>query len=121
MPKTIDFLTPSLGIQDVMPMAEAKGLPEAGELAPNTVNAAGLEALFASGNARRLVEEALRPDVGDGAILAPRRFQEALDSLVRDCASSADPAVREMIDKELMPLLHNRALLQAYMGLMIGG
>ncbi len=121
MPKTIDLLEPSLGIEDVMPMTDAASLPHAGELAPNAVSAAGLEELFALRNARRAVEDALRPHVGDGSLLTPGRFQDALDSVVRDFASSADPAVREMLDLELVPLMQNRALLQAYIGLMIGG
>jgi type III secretion protein X len=34
---------------------------------------------------------------------------------------SDDPAVRALADGELVPLLQNKELLNAYMGLMIGG
>ena len=34
---------------------------------------------------------------------------------------SDDPAVRALADGELAPLLQNKELLNAYMGLMIGG
>ena len=44
-------------------------------------------------------------------------------SSARRCfpATSDDPAVRALADGELAPLLQNKELLNAYMGLMIGG
>ena len=56
-------------------------------------------------------------------------LKEALDALKRyDWAGclealkdSDDPAVRALADGELAPLLQNKELLNAYMGLMIGG
>ncbi len=121
MPGHIDLLTPSLGIQDVMPMTDPAQLPRARELAANALNEAGLEELFAKGNMRQILEMALCPEVGDGSFLNPQRFQGILDSVVRDVSDSSDPDVRAMIDQELMPLQQNKALLQAYLGLMIGG
>ncbi|MBO4317747.1 MAG: type III secretion protein [Mailhella sp.] len=121
MPGPINLLTPSLGIQDVMPMTDPSQLPRARELAANALNEAGLDELFAKGNMRQMVELALCPEVGDGSILNPQFFQASLDSVVEAASDSSDPAVRAMVDQELIPLQQNKALLQAYLGLMIGG
>ena len=93
---SINLLDPSLGIQTIMesPAATRGGIPEARPLASNVLREAGLEELYSPSNAHHLVEQALCPD---------------------------DPAVRALVDGELAPLLQNKELLNAYMGLMIGG
>ena len=102
-------------------MIDTAELPRARELASNALSEAGLEELFAPGGARHLVEMALCPDVGDGSLLNPRRFQRALESVIDDTEDETDPDIRAMIDRELVPLRQNKALLNAYIGLMIGG
>ena len=106
---SINLLDPSLGIQTIMesPAATRGGIPEARPLASNVLREAGLEELYSPCNAHHLVEQALCPDAGDGDILRPE--------------DSDDPAVRALADGELAPLLQNKELLNAYMGLMIGG
>ena len=121
MPSAINLLDPSLGIQNVMGMPEQTGLPRARELASNALNEAGLDELYAPSNAWQLMEQALCPDVGDGSLLSPEAFSETLHSCVSDLEGSTDPAVRDMLNQELVPLLQNGQLLQAYLGLMIGG
>ena len=121
MPTSVDLLAPSLGIQDVMEMASPSQLPRARELAASALNEAGLEELFAPGNMRQVVELALCPDVGDGEMLNPQRFQETISAVVRDLSGDGDEAVRAMLSSELVPLQQNRALLDAYLGLMVGG
>ncbi|HJD96695.1 type III secretion protein [Mailhella massiliensis] len=121
MPSSINLLDPSLGIQHVMDMPEPANLPRARELASNALNEPGLEELYAPGNAWQLVEQALCPDVGDGSMLNPEIFSGTLESCLRDLEGSSDPAVQAMLSEELTPLLQNGQLLQAYLGLMIGG
>ncbi len=121
MPTPVDLLSPSLGIQDIMDMPSSEQLPRARELAFTALNEAGLDELFAPGNTRQMVELALCPDVGDGEMLSPQRFRDTIDSVVSCASGSKDAAVRAMVDGELVPLQQNRALLDAYLGLMIGG
>ncbi|MBP3731137.1 MAG: type III secretion protein [Mailhella sp.] len=121
MPGPIDLLSPSFGIQEIMDMPDLGQLPGARELASSALNEAGLEELFSQGNTRQKVELALCPDVGDGSILNPQRFQGVLDSIVADAGKNDDPALVFAVEKELIPLQQNKALLQAYLGLMIGG
>ena len=121
MPSVINLLDPSLGIQNVMPMPDPGNLPRARELASNALNEAGLDELYAPNNTRQLVERALCPDVGDGSMLNPEAFSETLYSCAEELQGSSDPAVQEMLSRELVPLLQNGQLLQAYLGLMIGG
>ncbi len=121
MPTSINLLAPSLGIQDVMEMTSPTQLPRARELAANALNEAGLEELFAPGNMHQIVELALCPDVGDGEMLNPQRFQDSIDAVVRDLSGFEDETVRAMVNSELVPLQQNKALLNAYLGLMIGG
>ena len=68
-----------------------------------------------------LVEQALCPDAGDGDILRPEVFSGNLAGCLEALKDSDDPAVRALADGELVPLLQNKELLNAYMGLMIGG
>ena len=75
----------------------------------------------AAGNAHHLVEQALCPDAGDGDILRPEVFSGNLAGCLEALKDSDDPAVRALADGELAPLLQNKELLNAYMGLMIGG
>ena len=110
---SINLLDPSLGIQTIMesPAATRGGIPEARPLASNVLREAGLEELYSPSNAHHLVEQALRPEVFSGNLAG------CLEAL----KDSDDPAVRALADGELAPLLQNKELLNAYMGLMIGG
>lgn len=121
MPPTINLLDPSLGIQHVMDMPDTGNLPRARELASNALSEAGFDELYAPSNARQLMERALCPDVGDGSLLAPEAFSGLLHGCVQALEGSSDPAVKDMVAHELRPLLQNGQLLQAYLGLMIGG
>ncbi len=121
MPEHIDLLSPSFGIQDVIEMSDFGQLPRARELAANALNAAGLEDLYPQGNARQLIEQALCPNVGDGSLLNSQRFQSILDSIIAEADEGDDPALVAMVRQELIPLRQNKELLQAYLGLMIGG
>ncbi len=121
MPTPINLLDASLGIQTVMDMPDSGNLPRARELASNALSEPGLEELYAPSNARHLVERALCPDVGDGSMLSPEVFSETLQSCVSSLEDVSDPAVQELLSRELKPLLQNGQLLQAYLGLMIGG
>ncbi len=122
MPTPIsNLLDTSLGIQNVMDMPAPSNLPRARELASNALNEPGLEELYAPGNAWQLVEQSLCPDVGDGSMLNPEVFSGTLETCVHDLEGRPEPAVQEMLSQELKPLLQNGQLLQAYLGLMIGG
>ena len=121
MPSSVNLLDTSLGIQNVMDMPDPGNLPRARELASNALSEPGLEELYAPNNAWQLVERALCPDVGDGSMLSPEVFSETLESCVTDLEGCDDPAVQDMLTRELKPLLQNGQLLQAYLGLMIGG
>lgn len=120
---TINLLDPSLGIQTIMesPALTRGGIPEARQLASNVLREAGLEELYSPSNAHHLVEQALCPDAGDGDILRPDVFSSNLAGCLESLKDSDDPAVRALADSELAPLLQNKELLNAYMGLMIGG
>ena len=120
---TINLLDPSLGIQSVMdsPATRPSGMPAARPLAANVLREAGLEELYSPSNAHHLVEQALCPDAGDGELLRPDVFSANLAGCMDALRDAEDPAVRAFVHDELAPLLQNRELLNAYMGLMIGG
>ncbi len=118
----VNLLDPSLGIQNVIDSMKEPGLPAARELPVTALHDAGLEELYSPSNAQKAIEDALCPGVGDGTILTPTLFKEAIRSVAMDLdAEGCDPAVREMIDGELRPLLENQRLFEAYTGLLIGG
>ena len=103
------------------PGGNARRHPRGEPLASNVLREAGLEELYSPCNAHHLVEQALCPDAGDGDILRPEVFSGNLAGCLEALKDSDDPAVRALADGELAPLLQNKELLNAYMGLMIGG
>lgn len=123
-----NILDATIGIQTVMDTPISYGLPHARPLAQNTPRDAGLEELYAPVNLRSKMENLLCPHVGDGECLRPEIFFPQLESCVAALRQmkANDPhdmpaEGRVLLDKELVPLLENRQLLQSYMGLMIGG
>ncbi len=122
MPSPIQTLfNPSLGIQSLMPMPEETPLPDAKELAPSQLRESSLDQLYGPANARTAIESYLCPNVGDGTLVSPEVFSSELEAIVEKLRSSEHPAVRAMLEEEVLPLLVNGQLLAAYRGLMIGG
>lgn len=122
MPSNI--LDATIGIQTVMDIPVAYGLPHARPLAQNTPRDAGLEELYAPVNLRIQMENLLCPRVGDGECLRPEIFFPQLESCVealKKMSGELPPEGAVLLDAELAPLLDNRQLLQSYLGLMIGG
>ncbi len=119
----INLLDPDLGIQNVLEEpARGASLPQYRQMAANALSEAGLEALYAPSNTARIVEEALCPDVGDGTLVQPAVFSACLARCAEKLSGkSGSPALRELLEKELDPLLENRELLNTYMGLLIKG
>ena len=122
MPRNIGIFDTSIGIQSVLQDDPANAtMPSARPLAANVMVEAGLEELFLPNNADRMVEAALCPDVGDGKILRPDVFTANLQSSFSALQDSRNADVRAFVRKDLSPMLEDHALLQAYVGLMVGG
>jgi type III secretion protein X len=112
----------SIGIQNVLPHdTGAADFPGATPLAATVMSNVGLEDLYLPGNAGRMVEDALRPDVGDGRIVRPDVFAGNLQGCLSSLEDSRNADVRAFVRKDLAPMLEDNSLLQAYVGLMIGG
>lgn len=123
-----NILDATIGIQTVMDTPIANGLPHARPLAQNTPHDAGLEELYAPVNLRSQMENLLCPHVGDGECVRPEVFFPQLESCVGELNTmmthnrhALPDEGRKLLEKELIPLLENRQLLQSYLGLMIGG
>jgi len=119
--KIQSYMNPSLGIEELMQMPEARNLPKARELASSALYQTGLEGLYGAVNTRTVIESMLCPDVGDGTLVSPEVFNAELEAIVKKLAQSENPKIRTMLSEEIMPLLENGELLSAYRGLMIGG
>lgn len=117
----VNLLDSSLGIQNIMDTGTAGALPKAENLAASVLYEAGLEDLYAPKNYAQIIEESLSPSTGDGQLLRPAVFSRNLDQCIGKMQASSDEFVRRTVSAELVPLQENKALLQAYCGLMIGG
>lgn len=117
----INLLDSSLGIQNVLDRNTEKNLPGAENMAASVLYEAGLEDLYAPENYARIIEESLSPHAGDGQILRPAAFSHALDQCIEKMGESENELVKRTVQEELLPLQENKALLQVYCGLMIGG
>ena len=112
---------PSIGIQSVLAPSTKSVLPQAQELAANVLNIGGLEQLYHGENIAHTTMNFLCPQVGDGHIVQPEFFSSTLKECADDFAAATEPAVQALVEQELQPLLENKALLQAYVGLMVQG
>lgn len=118
---SINLLDGNLGIQTVLDSGTTAHLPHARPLASSATREAGLDELYNSRRAERLLEAALCPVTGDGSLLQPETFQAELQGCLEALRNSDKPAVRAFVRDELGPLLENTELLKAYSGLMVGG
>lgn len=121
MSDPIRLLDGSLGIQGVLDAGDAPKMPEARPLPSTALREAGLEELFGAATTDRFLEQSLCPSVGDGSILQPAAFSDALRESLEALKDNRQPEVRSFVSAELAPLLENEALLQAYSGLLLGG
>ncbi|ADP88343.1 type III secretion apparatus assembly protein SctX [Nitratidesulfovibrio vulgaris] len=122
MSRVTGFFDGSLGIQNVMDVETFRAtMPQARPLAASVLHEAGLEELFAPQNARRLVEQALCPPVGDGEMLRPDVFGANLRQCLDALSLERSPAVRDFVRNDLAALIDDTELLRAYTGLMVGG
>lgn len=118
----INLLDLNLGIQNVMD-SPGRHLPCRGPATgrPPQLSEAGLDEMYAPSNAGRIMEDALRPEVGDGTLLEPGVFSANLARCADKLRERGDAAAEELVREELLPLLENKKMLSAYIGLMIGG
>ena len=122
MPRNIGIFDTSIGIQSVL--LDGTGnekMPLARPLASTVMAEAGLEELFLPNNAGRMMEASLCPEVGDGKVLRPDVFSANLQSCLESLKDSRNPDVRAFVRRDLAPMMEDNSLLQAYVGLMIGG
>ncbi|MDR3175520.1 MAG: type III secretion protein [Desulfovibrio sp.] len=122
MPRSIGIFDTSIGIQSVLSNeAGNENMPPARPLATTVMAEAGLGELYLPNNADRMIEAALCPEVGDGTILQPDVFTANLQGSLAALQDSRNADVRAFARKDLAPMLEDTALLQAYVGLMVGG
>ncbi|MDD2966850.1 MAG: type III secretion protein [Desulfovibrionaceae bacterium] len=121
MPVNFSVPDPSVGIQSVIASPVATPLPNAQPLAATVVNTGGLEQLYQGGNIADITMNFLCPQVGDGHMVQPEVFFGTMQECAQQLAHSTEPALQALVEQELQPLLENKALLQAYVGLMIQG
>lgn len=118
---SLNILDPSLGIQNILEQRDTKHMPGARPMAATVLREPGLEDLYTTGNAEKILESALCPQVGDGEILRPDVFSAQLRSCLDNMESNDDPEVQSFVSHELRPMLEDSQLLQAYIGLMVAG
>lgn len=121
MPDPLRLLDGHVGIENVLSSLETPNMPEARPLPSTALREAGLEELFGATNTEKMLEQALCPSVGDGTVLQPAEFSNALKNSLDVLKDNRQPDVRSFVSAELAPLLENEALLQAYSGLLVGG
>lgn len=122
MARNIGIFDTSVGIQSVLlNETGAAGMPAAEPMAATVMAEAGLDEVYLPSNAARMVEAALCPDVGDGRIVRPDIFTANLQGCLTALQDSRNADVRAFVRKDLAPMLEDNTLLQAYVGLMVGG
>ncbi|MCF0253398.1 MAG: type III secretion protein [Duodenibacillus sp.] len=114
------LLNTSIGIGELMAPPDAGKLPDARELASSVLQETSLESLYGEGNAKTACEAFLCPKVSDVSLLAPEAFAGQMRSLVAKLEGSDNPKIKALLANEIMPLMQNGMLFDAYRGLMLG-
>ncbi len=120
MPK-INLLDTNLGIQDILTPQNAESMPLARPLPQTSLREAGIDELFNTVTTDKIIERNLTPPTGDGTILTPAIFSDALTNTLELLKDSKNPDIKSFVHGELMPLMDNKDLMHAYIGLLIGG
>ncbi|MBQ7606456.1 MAG: type III secretion protein [Desulfovibrionaceae bacterium] len=121
MTARINIFDKQLGIQDILAPQSSETMPLARPLPQTSLREAGIDELFASVTTDALIERSLVPATGDGTILTPSVFSDSLANSLELLKDNKNPDIRSFVRGELMPLLDNRDLMQAYIGLLVGG
>ncbi len=121
MTSKINLLDTKLGIQDILSPQNAESMPLARPLPQTSLREAGIEELFNTVTTDKIVERSLTPPTGDGTILTPSVFSDAIVNTLELLKDNKNPDVRSFVHGELMPLMDNKDLMNAYIGLLIGG
>lgn len=116
-----NLLNTSIGIQSLLQMPDAAGLPNPVDTPASVLSQSGLEKLFGRRNARSSAEELLCPDIGDGRVVSPEVFESHLTAIVAKLQASDNPKIKALLENEILPIMQNGMLLSAYRGLMLGG
>ncbi len=117
----INLFDSRVGIQNILNESQLDNLPQAKQIAATVVGAAGLGDVYTPKDLRKLVENVVCPNVGDGEILKPYNFSRVLTACANELKNSSDPQVQTFLKDVLYPLIENEELLHTYSGLMIGG
>ena len=121
MATKINLLDTQLGIQDILTPQNAGSMPTARPLPQTALREAGVDELFNTVTTDKLIERNLTPRTGDGTILIPSIFSDAIANSLELLKENKNPDVRSFVHGELMPLMDNKDLMQAYIGLLVGG
>lgn len=123
----VDLLNPHVGIQTVLPQADAAHLPDiqrfAGvDNAPELSSIAAYKEAVGKNGFERSAVNAFTPQVSSDELLRPAVFNRHLNELEHKLQEfSADRDVRRFLREDLTPLRENRELLQAFLGMMVEG
>lgn len=123
----IDVLNSRVGIADVLPAASNDHLPTVDDFnsvgqAQSLSEVASYKSALESNGFSLQFASIMKPVINSEDILRPARFNNLLNSAQEKLSQiDNDANLRRFVREDLAPLAQNRELLNAYLGMMVGG
>lgn len=116
-----NLLNTSIGIQSLLQMPDAAGLPNPVDTRRAFSTNRALKSSLAAATPAAAPKRCSAPDIGDGRVVSPEVFESHLTAIVAKLQASDNPKIKALLENEILPIMQNGMLLSAYRGLMLGG
>ena len=123
----IDVLNSKVGIADVLPAASNEHLPTVDDFnsvgqSQSLSEVTAYKSALESNGFNIQLASTMRPVINSEDIVRPTRFNNLLNSAQEKLSQVENDAnLRRFVREDLAPLAQNRELLNAYLGMMVGG
>ena len=114
----INLLNNHIGVSSVLPSANDAHLPELKELSTAKTGTVKLDDLYRGESFNEGIDTSLIPKVGHEELLQPKNFNSAIKRAYEKMSTVKDSDVRHFVREDMQPLMDNRELLNAYLGMM---
>ena len=115
MSSSVNILNSNIGLGSVMNLPESEHLPQVEQIVVQNETEVKLDELYKGNSFSAIALQGLDD------ILQPANLNRSLNSIFERMQGIKDADVRRFLREDLSPLMENRELLKAYLGMMVEG
>ena len=121
MSSSVNLLNSNIGLGSVMNLPESEHLPQVEQIVVQNETEVKLDELYKGNSFSAIALQGLEPKLSSNDILQPANLNRSLNSIFERMQGIKDADVRRFLREDLSPLMENRELLKAYLGMMVEG